>query len=396
MNNEIMSDEIRKYKVNLRRIIWETVLTSIGGGFCVSTITIFWNSIGMNQTAIGLVQMIFTIVMVLFDIPMGYIADRFNRKLLNVIGDLGVAITFVGYAFSQNIYGAILSECLLGVFMATTNGVDQGFIKYNCNRIDESGNLFKRMNIKIFTTRYVLLLVSVCIGGLVAKFNLRLSIGMAFIPYFIGGLIALGIKDFDARAEVKHKNPLKDMAISIREILKDAKARALLFAYVLGKELTHAQIWIFTPLLVLVGVPIEIVSIGWAFNYVAQIIGSKLSEKMINFKTSNKFAIPFALEFVWIAILVCNLNIVTVWLFTLNGFVHGLIEGSMMTPLQEATKDEVQTSVMSVASTFARILYIPLVYTVNCLGNINLKYGLLGVVGIFLPLSLIIYFQIRK
>ena len=396
MFKENASEETKKYRINLKRIVWETVLTSIGAGFSVSTVTIFWNSIGMDQTAIGFVQMMFTIAMVLLDIPMGYIADRFNRKLLNVVGDIGVAATFVFYAFSQNMYWAMISECLLGLFMAMTNGVDQSFIKYNCNKIDPTGELFKKTNIKVFTARYVALLMVVIIGGFISKFDLRLTLALSFVPYFIGGLIACGIKDFDAKVEVKHKNPVKDMAINVKEIIKDAKTRTLMFAYVLGKELTHAQIWVFTPLMILVGVPIEIVSMGWAINYLAQIVGSKFSEKFIHFKTSNKFAIPFAIEFVWIAILVFQTNIVTVWLFALNGFVHGLIEGSLMTPLQEATKDEIQTSVMSVASTGARLLYVPLVYIINYLGNTKLELALVGVIFIFLPLSIVTYFKIRK
>ena len=131
------SQESKKcYKSNLNYIIIETVLTSIGAGFSVATITLFWNSIGMNQAQIGFVQMAFTIVLCLLDIPMGYIADRFNRKILNIIGDIGTAIVFLIYSFSNNIYMALLSECLLGTCMAMTNGVDQSFIKYNCNLID--------------------------------------------------------------------------------------------------------------------------------------------------------------------------------------------------------------------------------------------------------------------
>lgn len=390
------NEEKTMYVVNLRRIVWETILTSIGAGFCVATVTIFWNSIGMDQTAIGFVQMMFTIAMVLLDIPMGYIADRFNRKLLNVSGDIGVAVTFVFYAFAQNMYMAMLAECLLGLFMAMTNGVDQSFIKYNCNKIDPSGELFKKTNIKVQTARYIALFTVVIIGGFVAKYNIRLTLALSFIPYFIGGLIAVRIKDFDLKTQVKHKNPVKDMVVNVKEIIADVKTRTLMFAYVLGKELTHAQIWVFTPLLILVGVPIEIVSMGWAVNYLAQIVGSKVSEKMIHIKTSNKFAVPFIIEFVWIAILVLNTNILTVWLFALNGFVHGLLESSLITPLQEATKDEIQTSVMSVASTGARLLYIPVVYIVNYLGNINLQLALVGVIIIFLPLSLITYIKLKK
>lgn len=385
----------KKYKQNLIRIILETILTSIGAGFCVATITIFWNSIGMNQTDIGFVQMAFTIVIVCLDIPMGYIADRFNRKLLNIIGDIGVSIVFILYAFSQNVYMALISECLLGVFMAMTNGVDQSFIKFNCDKIDESGMLFRKINVKIHIARYIALLIVVILGGFIAKFSLRLTIGLSFIPYFFGGIIAFLIKDYNEKVEVKHKNPVKDMLSTVKEIIKEKDTRIYLISYILGKEITHSQIWIFTPLLIMVGVPIEVVSVGWILNQIMQIIGAKISEKMINFKISNKFAIPVFIEFFWMVILIINTNIVTVWLFALNGFVHGLIEGNLVTAIQESAKDEIQTSVMSIASTGARLLYIPLVYIINYLGNIQLELALVGVCCLFLPMCYISYIKLR-
>ena len=386
----------KMYKKNLIKIILETILTSIGAGFSVATITIFWNSIGMDQKAIGFIQMAFTIVICCLDIPMGYLADRCNRKLLNIIGDIGVAGAFVFYAFAQNIYMALIAECLLGLFTAMTNGVDQSFIKFNCDRIDSTGKLFKKLNIKIHTARYIALLIVTALGGIIAKYNIRLSIGISFLPYFLGGLIALGIKDYNEKMVVKHKNPLKDMIYAIKEIIKEKESRIYLISYILGKEITHSQIWVFTPLLIMVGVPIEIVSIGWILNYAMQIIGSKFSEKMINMKTSKKFAIPIIIEIVWMIILVINTNVVTVWLFALNGFVHGLIEGNLVTSLQENTKNEIQTSVMSVASTGARLLYIPLVYVINYLGNIKLEFALLGVCIIFIPLCLITFIKLKN
>ena len=69
--------EYSDYQKNLNLTIIETILTSIGVGFSVPIINLFWNSIGMNQTDIGFTQMIFTIVIVCLDIPMGYLTEKF-------------------------------------------------------------------------------------------------------------------------------------------------------------------------------------------------------------------------------------------------------------------------------------------------------------------------------
>ncbi len=384
------------YRKNLRKVIAETLLTSIGAGFSVPIINLFWASVGMNQTDIGISQMCFTIVVVLLDIPMGYVADRFNRKVLNVIGDLGAALSFALYAFSQNIYMCILCECMLGIFLSMTNGVDSSFLKYNCDALDKSGMMFKKLNVKIYTARYVVLFAVTALGGIIAKYNMRICVGISFLPYFIGSMIAIGIKDENKKLKSEDKNLVKDLIASIKKILARKNTRLNLMAYVLGDEITHTQIWVLTPLLIMCQVPIEIVSLGWILNYAMQIIGSKLSEKLMRFNTSKKFIIPIFVEIAWMLVLIINTNIFTVWLFGLNGFVHGLISGNLMTSLQESTPNEVQTSVVSIASTAKRLLYIPLVYVMNYLGNIKLQYSLVGVCVVFIPLCSIMYYKLKK
>lgn len=379
------------YKKNLKLTVIETILTSIGTGFSVPIINLFWNSIGMNQTDIGFTQMMFTIVIVCLDIPMGYIADRFNRKILNIIGDIGVSLTFLYYALAGNMYMAILAECMLGVFMAMTNGVDQSFIKYNADMIDSSGKLFKKVNTKIQTLRYVSTFIVMLIGGFISKYSLRLTVAMSFFPYVVGGIVALFINDYAKKTEKKHKNILKDMYINAKEILKNRNTKTYLLAYVVGREITHPHIWIFTPLMIMVGVPIEIVSFGWILSEIFKIIGAKLGEKMTNMKTYTKFAMSVGITFLWMSVLIINTNIFTIWIFVLNGLVQGIISANLVTPLQESVKEEHQASVISIASTGARLFYIPLVYIINYLGNIKPQLALVGMIAIFTPISLYIY-----
>jgi MFS family permease len=380
----------------LKLIALETILTSIGAGFSVATINLFWNSIGMNQTDIGFTQMMFTLILVSLDIPMGYLADKVNRKIVNIIGDIGVALTFLFYAFAQNMFMAILSECLLGLFIAMTNGVDQAFIKYNADMIDSSGKLFKKVNSKLSTYRYLSTFIVMLIGGFVAKYSLRLTIAMSFMPYFIGGIFAFFIKDYNKKSEIKHKNVLKDMIFTIKEILNNKKTRTYVLTYIVGKEITHPHIWVFTPLLIMVGVPIEIVSIGWILSEILKVFGAKLAEKMIKINFSVKFGMSALITFLWMATLIINTNIFTVWVFVLNGLVLGILSANLSTDLQESVKDEYQTSVISIASTGARLFYVPLVYLINYLGNIKLQLAFVGMIIIFMPISIVIYKRLRE
>ena len=384
------------YRKNLKLIEVESVLSSIGVGFAVSIMNVFWNSIGMNQADIGITQMLFTLSMLLFDIPLGYIADRFNRKILNIIGDFGTALSFLLYATAQNMAMAVLSECSLGFFMAMTNGVDQSFIKHNAEKLDPSGELFKKLNVKVEVARYIALFTTTALGGVLARFSIRVAIGASFVPYFVSGIIALFIHDTNATIEKHSNNPLKDMMTAMKEILSSKKTRILLFTSVTANKVTHGQIWILTPLLLLVGVPIEIVSLGWVMNFLMQIIGGKISEKMIHIKITKMYGIPMLIEFAWMIILIINVNIVTVWLFALNGFVHGMIKANMGTVLQESVDNKIQTSIMSISSTCGRLLYIPISYLFNYFGNIQLTYCLVCACVVFIPLFLLNLFHLKR
>jgi MFS family permease len=389
-------EENKLYERNLILIKTETLLTSISAAFSIPIITLFWNSIGMDQTAIGFVQMVFTIVILFLDVPMGYVADRFNRKVVNIIGDFGCAFAFAFYMYAQNILMAIIAECLLGIFLAMTNGVDNAFIKYNSDKIDNSGKLFKKNIAQLEKYKFISIIIAMVIGMVISKYSLSLTIGISSIPYLLGGIIALFIKNIGEKSIVIHKNPLKDMGHNLKEIMKTKKVKWYVFAYMLAKEITHPVIWVFTPLMILVGVPAHIVAIGWIFNYIFATVGSHISEKTVNLRFSTKFVIPIIACVSWMSILILDLNIITVWLFALNGLALGMTSGSIIPSIQAEVKDGLQTTVVSVASTAARLFYVPLVYFLNLIANNKPQLALVGNLFIFLPLALITYIQLRK
>ena len=139
------------------------------------------------------------------------------------------------------------------------------------------------------------------------------------------------------------------------------------------------------------------VSIGWILKQTMQIIGGKIAEtKMIKCTVTKRFSIPMIIQFSWLLVLIVKTNIFTIWLFALSGLVHGLAVGTLVAPLQMNTDKKTQTCVMSIASTGAKLMYIPMVYFTNYLGNIKLQLALVGVLVVFLPMCILAYVLLRK
>lgn len=396
--NEVRKiDSTKKYNIKLKLVFIESVITFSAFGFCMPIMTVFWNSIGMNQTLIGLSQALCTLAMLLFDIPMGYIADRFDRKKMNLIGDIGIVVTFFIYMMARNFFVVIIGEILCGIFTAMTNGVDNSFLKFYSDKVDNTGKLYKENNAKLSIYQFAGFAISILIGMGISKYNLRIAIGAVAIPHLIGAILSLFIDDIGPRMEnATGGNHLKDLIINVKNILKNKELKWLVFGYATVDNITRTIVWVLSPLLIAVGVPVHFVGIGWLLNYVTPLFGAMIAKKMQNLKMSNKLVLPIVLVVLGTLPIIINLNIWTVWLFALTGLAQGFRQTFFISAIQEKTKDEYQTTILSITTTASRVLYFPTVYIVNQFGNVRVQNALIANLLIFLPISIIIYFKLKN
>jgi len=383
-------------QTKLKLIFAESVLCYGALGFVMPVINLFWNSVGMNQTMIGLSQMICTIVMFAFDIPMGYIADRYSRRLLNIAGDFGNAFAFLLYALSRNFWGVIVGEILAGVFMAMTNGVDRAFIKVYADDIDPSGGLFTSLQAKLSACQFASLSVFIAAGMALSRFSVRWCIAAVAFPFLIGGVLALFIDDIGERIEAEHRNAALDMWRSFRAVLKDRRVGVLLVAFALQNNMTHPIIWVFTPLLILSGVPVWLVGLGWFFNYLAPVAGSWIAGKLMGTRLRFRFMTSFILVTCAVLPIILFPGTWTVWLFALTGVAIGFPGVLLLPDIQRSTEARYQTMVVSMGATLQRLIYIPAVFLVNLFANDAPQNALTASLVLFLPFALLLLIPLGR
>lgn len=385
---------------NLRLVMAESAITA--GLLAMSVITPFFNSIGLNNQQIAEVQIYFTVVVVFLNIPMGYVADRISRKWANIIGDFGHAIVYLAYSQVASFAGAVICECLCGIAAALSDGVDQSLIKHFVGKIShETGEsetkLLKSKTAKLEVYKQVCNLTLLILGGPIGAISLRLALALSSANQFIGGTISIFIKDDSEKLCPSHKNPLKDIYSIARAAMKNQPLRTRIFAYAVGREMTHGIIWIATPLFLKAGIPMEIVSFAWAFNAIMCIVGAKLAGRYSKRLSDAKImAVPIALMSVSMFIMGVHLNIFTVWLYGVMGITQGWTAATLAPMVQKHTKASEQTSILSITKTIAELLYIPAVWIIGRVADIKLEYGLFATLIIFLPLGLIIINKLKQ
>ena len=390
---------LKSARRNLNLVMAESAITA--GLLAMSVFTPFFNSIGLNNEQISEVQIYFTIVVILLNVPLGYIADRLSRKWSNILGDFGHAIILLAYSQVAGFAGAVICECVCGIASALSDGVDQSLIKHFVGKIsqatDESETkLLKSKTARLEIYKQISNLILLALGGPIGAIDLRLAIALSAVNYAVGGIISIFIVDDSEKLQPEHKNPLKDIVRMTKTTFKNPPLRIRIFAYAVGREMTHGIIWIVTPLFLKAGLPMSLVSFAWAFNALMCIIGAHLASRFgKKLSDATLMAIPTALMTFSMLVMGINLNVFTVWLYGLMGITQGWTAASLTPMVQKYAKPSEQTSVLSITKTLAQLLYIPVVWLVGYVSDIQLEYGLFVTVVIFLPLSLIIIKKIK-
>ena len=385
----------RENRRNIRLVMIEAIITA--GLLSMAIMTPFFLSIGLNQEEIALSQMIFTVVVMILNVPLGWVADRFSRKWANIIGDSICVVSILCYTQVQNFWQVALCETLFGIGVAFSQGVDSSLLKHFCDKVDRTGSYFKH---KYATTAFwmqVATLALMLLGGPIGAINFRLAIGLSSIPLLIGAILSIFIKDDSPRIAKSEKGALKQMGGIVASSIREPKLRTRIAAYAIARESTHGIIWVFTPLLLAVGVPLSIVSVGWGVNYVAAALSAIVAKKRVTrLKDWQIFMVPIVLVSVSSLVMFFQLNIFTVWLYALFGMAQGWTSATAMPLVKEYVKPEEQASVESFARVCAQLLYIGAVWVINRAADVDVRYALLATVLIFLPIAIPIAIRLNK
>lgn len=385
-----------KLRTSLRILQWEMVISAMI--ISMPIMVPFYHSIGMNQGQIGLSQTMFTLSVLAINIPTGWIADRFSRKMSNAIGDFGCAVALVLYSMTTGFSQVVFCEILFGIALAFTNGADGALVKGHTDQLDTTGKLFHHVNSWNAIWRPAANAAGFIVGGIIGSANPRLCIMLSAIPFVIGSVLSLMVREEGVRLIQQHRNPLRDMWRVFREtVLLNPRLRWLIFAFGIGNGITHVMIWALTPLLTAAKVPLPVIGVGWVLNSVATTIGAFAAKRLApRLKKWQRFAIPPILVVLALAIITLHLSLITVWLYAILGATYGWNSAVLLPMIQQETPSSNQASAISIAGTFSQIFYAPLVWLISYAGNVDIKMSMVATIAVFLPFVILTAAKLRK
>lgn len=389
-----MPNTTKRTKRSLHLVMFESAITA--GLISMSIMTPFFYSIGLNNAEISLSQAIFTVVVSTLNVPSGWLADKLSRKWANVIGDFGCGIVHLLYATVHSFAGVVFCECWLGFFLSLSQGVDFSLLKHFSERLSSEKDAFRRQSARLSCWQQICTLILVLMGGPIGAIDFRLAVGISGAPYLLGSIAAIFIHD-DSEKLNSSTSPILDVTRILKTCFIYAKLRWRILAYAVGREMTHGIIWVLTPMLMLAGVPLKIVSLAWALDSTMRLIGARLALRFaVRLKDWQTLGVAAALMSLSMGVLSVNISLWTIGFYGLMGIVCGWTGATLMPLVQESTPPSEQTTVISLAKVVSQILYIPSALVIGWAADCSLRFAPLATLLCFLPLSLIIISKLKR
>lgn len=378
---------------SLRLLRVETMLTS--AMFAMPILTVFYTQdLGMSLAQVGLSQAAFTATVMLLNVPTGWLADRFSHKWANVLGDVVAAAGFVLYALSDSFADVVISEVVVGIGMSLTHGADSTLVEAYTRRL---GLSYRRVWARFSSLRILAEVVAVVVGGLVGATNPRLAIVLSAVTYSVGAVLSLGLDDI-ATKRVSAKHPVRDMLDIVTYALRGHQAlRWSVISTALARESTHALVWILTPLLLYVGVPLPILGIAWALNLGLSVLGAEVARHW-NERRADWQILAVSTTVFTVSSLGLSLwpSLLTIALYGGFGFLRGWHSALLQPLVQRHTPEGMKATVTSLTATLGHILYVPLVWMTGALGDISPPTAVAGSLALFAPLLALCTRQLYK
>ena len=238
--------------------------------------TVYRQHRGISINDIFILETIFVILMFIFEIPWGYLADRIGYKKTLIISFFIFFISKIIFYLAHSFIGFLGEAILIALAISGISGCDSALIY---SSIDEkhSDKAFSYYN-AAGTGGFLL---AALVSTIILKYSLDLTAFLTIIPYGIAFFITFFLIDVDMK-----KN--KEKSIKILDSMKNLTKNKSIFIFVIAMALigvsTHALgVFLNQPLYSRSGISIRYFGIITALVQVACLLSAKaykLSEKV--------------------------------------------------------------------------------------------------------------------
>ncbi|MFX1308772.1 MAG: MFS transporter [Promethearchaeota archaeon] len=382
---------LNKWRAN----IWKSYLIQFIEGFhLISGILLpFFLTWGkLTFVEVMFLQSYFTIMILIFEIPCGAIADYISRKFSLILGALSTAFAALIYGSYPNIFIFAIGETLWAFGAALTSGTNMAFIYDTLRKLGKENDVSKVMA-RNRSFSLLGIAISAPIGSIIgAYFSLNLVMSLIFVPFIIATLILLTLKEPNHELERKKTDKYFTIVKSgFIELTNNKILSILAIEMIITESLVFFLIWTYQVYLEALNFQLifyGFVSTGMTliqivFNNIVPTLENKINDKR---KFLKFYTIIPGIAFILMALIhFIPVSILLILIVIGFGFSRSLIfvKGINM-QIESENRATVISTINMIASLIRAILYPLVGYLV--MWNLNMTFILLGVLIIIFAL----------
>lgn len=183
---------------------------------------------GVSLVEISILMSIWAASTILFEIPSGILADRWNRKSMLVIAGVARTLLCVSWLFIDNMIGFGIGLILLAISQSFLSGTTQAYLYDALSRTNDE-NKFEVSWGRIEASRMIALSIAWAVGGIVSVSSFSPALVLSLLSGILCTAIAITLPSISIKKLVKEQNPFKH----ILETLKYSFGHEILFRVLL-------------------------------------------------------------------------------------------------------------------------------------------------------------------
>lgn len=340
---------------NIRKLY--TVSALHGALFIIPVIIPFLRENGISLAQAFLLEAIFSIEVVVLEIPTGYLSDRWHRKSVIVAASAFSAMGLLCFALGTAFAHFLAGELLMGIGASLFSGTVEA-ITYDTLLEQGRTEEYKRISGKqYFATFGAEALVSV-IGGLVAAYGLRAAAWLTVISPSLAFLIALTITE-PARHKLIEPQHFKAIwRICTSTLVHNAPLRSIIVLQGIIGSMTLTLFWLSQPYQIMTGLPLTFFGFTHAFFVGGGALCSQYTHALAKRIDDRMFLLLIAA-----AVVLSYFGLgFSLALWALVFFLVGRIAWGFLTPLtsdmvNRMTTSDIRATVLSIRALGWRLLF---------------------------------------
>jgi MFS family permease len=197
--------------------------------------TLYRQARGILMYDIFIIESVSWILMILFEIPWGWFADRFGYKKTIIISNFIFFISKIIFFKAYSFEAFLLERIFLSIALSGLSGCDIALL-YSSTEEEKTEKIFGRYN--AFSTGGFLVasfLTTFMISSPIDKISMDRTSFLTIIPYGMAVVISLFIKDIEINKQTKPK-----LRKSLKTALKNKQIILLVLSVALAREVVQS------------------------------------------------------------------------------------------------------------------------------------------------------------